>query len=53
MKLKLALAALVLAAMPTFAAAMCEHGEKSMSTSMCADGQTWDAPTQTCVDTNA
>jgi hypothetical protein len=53
MRLKTVLAAFVLAALPGFALAQGCHGEQKMSTSVCADGQSWDATTQTCVDTTA
>lgn len=52
MNLKLALAALVLAALPGLAQAMCLDGHKA-TTSACAEGQSWDAESQTCVDTTA
>jgi hypothetical protein len=53
MTLKLALAALVLAALPAVATAQCTRGEQKMSTSNCAEGQIWDAATQSCVDSTA
>jgi len=53
MKMKLALAALVLAALPAVASAMCTGDQHKMSTSVCGEGQTWDSETQACVDTTA
>lgn len=50
MTMKLTLATLALVLLPSFAMAMC--GTKS-SASACADGQTWDSATRTCVDTTA
>ncbi len=46
--MKLFLSALVLVVLPAAAFAQCT-GMEEMSTSQCAQGQTWDAPTQTCV----
>ena len=53
MKFKLALAAVVLALAPGLAGAACYGDHEKMSTSACAEGQTWDAEAQTCVDTSA
>ena len=48
MKLKFGLAALALAAMPSFAmAAGCGMG-KSQQAMTCAEGSTWDSATSTC-----
>jgi hypothetical protein len=49
MTIRTALAALVLAAVPAVGWAGCNDGHRNMSTSSCAEGQTWDATTQTCV----
>ena len=48
MKMKLALATILLATLPSLAAAMC-GGESTASA--CAAGQVWDSETRTCVDT--
>jgi len=47
MKLKFALAALALVAMPSFALAACGHG-KDRQAMTCAEGSTWDSETSTC-----
>ena len=48
MKLKLGLAALALAAMPSFAmAAGCGYS-KDRQAMTCAEGSTWDSATSTC-----
>ncbi|MFO7758962.1 MAG: adenylosuccinate lyase [Roseovarius sp.] len=48
MKLKFGLAALALAAMPSFAiAAGCSYG-KDRQAMTCAEGSTWDSETSTC-----
>lgn len=46
------LVAAVLAFAPLGTAAACGHGAKHSATN-CAEGQTWDAATQSCVDTSA
>lgn len=46
--MKTLLSALVLALLPAASFAGC-MGEKEMSTSQCAQGQSWDATLQTCV----
>ena len=49
MKLKFGLAALVLAAMPSFAlAAGCGSYGKDKQAMSCAEGSTWDSATSTC-----
>ena len=51
MKLKILVAAAVLAAAPSFALAMCNWGEhREQTASQCADGQVYDAATSTCVN---
>ena len=47
MKLKFGLAALALAAMPSFAMAACGYGKDRQAMS-CAEGTTWDSATSTC-----
>jgi len=53
MKFRLALATLVLAVLPGIAVAMCQGDSHQTSTSACADGQSWDPETRTCLDTSA
>lgn len=50
---KTALVAAVLSLAPLAAAAACGHGTGNQSATNCADGQTWDATTQSCVDSSA
>lgn len=50
MKLKLGLAAIVLALTPAMAAAMCGDRMKPSTASLCADGQIWDADSASCVE---
>lgn len=51
MKIRIALFSLVLAVAPlASAAAGCSGEHRQMSTSQCAEGQTWDVQSQTCVD---
>lgn len=47
------LAAAVLSLAPLSVAAACSHGASKQSATVCAEGQTWDATTQTCVDASA
>ena len=47
MKMKFGLAALVLAAMPSFAMAACGHGKDRQAMS-CAEGMSFDSATGTC-----
>jgi hypothetical protein len=47
MTLRLTLAALVLAAIPGMAAAMCSDMKPTAAS--CADGMVWDGQTRTCV----
>lgn len=49
MKMRLALATLALAALPTLAAAQCMDHDTTASS--CAAGKTWDSATKACVDT--
>lgn len=49
MKLRVTLAALVLAATPGLAAAMCSDMKPAQTAMSCADGMIWDSQTRTCV----
>ena len=49
MKTKMLLAALVVVAAPTLAAAECSWGKHQQTTMSCAEGSTWDPNAQTCV----
>jgi hypothetical protein len=49
MKLKVTLAALVLAATPGLAAAMCSDMKPAQTAAGCAEGMVWDGQTRTCV----
>lgn len=50
MKLKTVLAALVLAAAPSFAIAECNWGHANQQAMSCAEGMVFDPETQTCVE---
>ncbi len=50
MKLKIALAALALTLSPAIASAMCSSMKPAQTASACADGQVFDADSQTCVE---
>lgn len=50
MKLKLGLAAMVLALTPVMASAMCSDRKMQTTASACADGQIWDTQTASCID---
>ena len=49
MKIKITLAALVLAATPGLAVAMCSGMKPQQTALSCAEGQVWDSQTSTCV----
>ncbi|WP_201155860.1 hypothetical protein [Rhodobaculum claviforme] len=49
MKIKVTLAAAVLALAPGMAAAMCSWEKTQQSASQCGAGQVWDAESQGCV----
>jgi hypothetical protein len=49
MKVRLTLAALVLAATPGLAFAMCSGMKPSETAMSCADGTVWDSQTRSCV----
>ena len=51
MKFRLAIAALALAVAPSFAVALggCGMDRVTTSASSCADGQIWDAASETCI----
>ncbi len=49
MKAKLTLAALVLAATPGLAVAMCSDMKPAQTALTCAEGTVWDSETRTCV----
>ena len=51
MTIKTALVAAVLALSPSLAMAMgCQWGDHSEQAMSCAEGMTWDAATETCVE---
>ncbi len=50
MKLKIALTALALTLSPAIATAMCSSMKPAQTASACADGQVFDASSQTCVE---
>jgi hypothetical protein len=49
MRLKATIAAIALATLPTLGYASCSWEHKNTSASTCAEGQTYDAATGTCV----
>ena len=49
MKLKVTIAALALAALPSLSFAMCSWEKHETTASQCGEGQTFDAATGTCV----
>ena len=49
MKLKMTLAAAVLAFAPGMAAAMCSWEKTQQSASQCGAGQVWDTDSQACI----
>ncbi|MEZ5913062.1 MAG: hypothetical protein R3D84_13315 [Paracoccaceae bacterium] len=50
MKARLLLSALALALSPAIALAQgCSHGRDVQASTTCADGQVWDAATNTCI----
>lgn len=49
MKVRLTLAALVLAATPGLAVAMCSGMKPAQTAMSCADGTVWDSQTGTCI----
>lgn len=54
MTARLVLTAILITLGPTLASAACMHDDtKSSTTALCAQGQTWDSVSQSCVDASA